>query len=146
MGIEIAPPLVVAWSWDSIIKIPADFLFGHPSIVQLDCHDSVRKIEAHAFLSCASLGLAKMVGVEIVQKGAFNSCKSLSGIDLPSAKMVEDIAFAHCDALTYAKFGKNLELISKGAFRNCPYLQRITIPLKFWLFNHVMMYSKHVSD
>ena len=140
---------------ESITVIPGEALFYHPNIVELICHNGVKKIEYEAFDICPRLKRLVMPGVEEVEWGAFNQCeavehieckkleiirqwafshcKSLESIDLPSAMIVKKRAFGNCTSLMDVKFGKNLESIEELAFSNSG-LKRITIPLKSGLF------------
>ena len=139
---------------ESITVIPEELFQEHPNIVELICHDGVKKIEGHAFYRCPRLKRAVMPGVEevegyafydcdiehieckkleIIGVDAFSVCQSLESIDLPSAWIVEEEAFDGCDALRYVKFGNNLERIEERAFRDTA-LERFTIPLKNNLF------------
>ena len=125
--------------------------FHHPNIVELVCHDGVKKIEQLAFYDCPSLRRVIIRGVKIVEREAFCNCYSLEevecgkleiikesafracemeGIKLLSARIVEEWAFGECDALKSVKFGSKLERIDRMAFCDCTSLQRITIPLK----------------
>jgi len=137
---------------ESVRVIPARAFYGNRHIVEVICHENVKKIKEFAFAECPSLIRVIMPGVEIVEGGAFNSCEaltdvecgkleiirehafdsctSLGSIDLPSAKIVEGSAFGWCEALTDVKFGSKLERIEEEAFVFCPSLERITIPLK----------------
>ena len=125
---------------------------NHPNIVEIICHDGVKKIEECAFNYCPSLRRVIMPGVKIAEEEAFNECialtdvecgkletigeatfsecESLRSINLPSARIVDEGAFCECRSLTDVKFGGMLERIEKRAFLDCPSLERITIPLK----------------
>ena len=107
--------------------------YEHPNIIEITCHDKVKKIEERALWCCPSLKRVVMSGVTIVERSAFYQCaalmdvecgkleiikdwafykcRSLRSINLPFAKVVEDYAFAHCEVLTDVKFGKKLERI-----------------------------------
>ncbi len=124
----------------------------HPNIIEVICHDNVKKIEGMAFGDCPSLRRVIMPGVtivevdafascdaledvecdklELIKEAAFIGCSSLRFINLPSVEVVEESAFSGCTALTDAKFGSKLERIEGHAFGNCRPLERITIPLK----------------
>ncbi len=132
--------------------VPEAAFSGHPSIVEVICHEDVEKIEEDAFVDCSRLRRVIMPGVLFVENGAFTYCEalmhvecdkleiiegnaffgctSLSSIDLPSVKIIGEKAFDDCAVLKYAKFGDKLETIEDRAFIDCPSLERITIPLK----------------
>jgi hypothetical protein len=126
--------------------------YRHPNIVEVICHDKVKKIERSAFFLCPKLRRVVMPGVkkveeeafdncraledvecgklEVLKGWAFRECKSLRSINLPSARLVERCAFRDCYKLTDVKFGSNLERFEGWAFHECINLERITIPLK----------------
>ena len=128
----------------------------HPLIVEVICHDRVKKIEEEAFYRCPNLRRVIMPGVEIVEKWAFNGCtaltdvecgklerigqaafgycSSLRSINLPSARNVKLGAFNTCESLLDAKFGSSLERFEERVFIDCPSLERITLPLKDGMF------------
>ena len=132
--------------------VRARAFYRHPNIVEVICHDNVKKIERGAFFLCPKLWRVIMPGVKEVEEEAFDNCraltdvecgklevlkgwafrfcKSLRSINLPSARLVERCAFRNCDALTDVKFGSNLERFEDWAFHECINLERITIPLK----------------
>ena len=129
----------------------------HRNIVELVCHNGVKRIKRHAFQNCLKLRRVIMPGVKIVEQhafylcralwdvecgmlevikvGAFASCNSLRSINLPFARIVGERVLCGCKALTEVQFGRNLERIEDGAFADCTSLERITIPLKDGLFN-----------
>ena len=137
---------------DGVTFVRAHAFRGHRNIVEIICHERVKKIEEGAFANCRSLRRVIMPGVlvveeeafwncpaltdveceklEIIGKDTFYSCHSLGSINLPSARIVEGDAFCWCKVLVDAKFGNKLERFDTGAFDNCPSLARITIPLK----------------
>ena len=124
----------------------------HPNIVEVICHDGVKKMGERAFWGCLSLRRVMMPGVKLVEEEAFYSCpsltdvecgklerigtaafgrcKSLRSIHIPSARIVEWGAFNTCESLVDAKFGATLERFEKRSFSGCTSLERITIPLK----------------
>ena len=130
--------------------------FGHRNIVEVICHEDVKKIEGSAFYWCRSLRRVIMPGVKIIGQGAFGGCTaleyvecdeleiiggwafyqcdSLRCINLPSVRIVYDHAFVACHALADVKFGSELEGIDEAAFCGCESLEQITIPLKNGLF------------
>ena len=129
---------------------------GHRNIVQVICHDGVKKIGREAFWGCPSLTAVIMPGVKEVELGAFSGCTALSYIEcdrleiigagafthcdsfrvinLPSARTVEAGAFDFCEALTAVNFGRELETIEWMTFCECRSMEQIRIPLKGGLF------------
>ena len=136
------------------IKAVPKFAFReHPNIVEVICHDGVKKIKRDAFYRCPNLLRVIMPGVKEIEWHAFSSCKalsyiecgkleritgegafwfceSLSSIDLPSIKIVDVKTFIGCKNLTNVKLGKELWSIRGLAFQFCRSLERITLPLK----------------
>ena len=124
----------------------------HSNIIEVICHDKVKKIEDRAFCCCDNLRRVIMPGVKIVERWAFADCKALTyvecgnleiigeysfsgceclgGIDLPSARIVEELAFTHCKTMKEVKFSNKLERIDEGTFFDNRSLECITIPLK----------------
>ena len=147
----------------SVAIIPSYAFCYHPSIIELNCHNGVKRIEEYALYKCPSLERLILPGVEIVQthafsvceaiqyiecdrleiigKWAFAGCVSLSSIDLPSAKSVGAGAFQGCTLLRDVKFGNSLVSLRVWAFRKCPSLERITIPLKEGLIGHDSVFT-----
>ena len=141
----------------SCTLVRAHAFLRHPNIVEVICHDKVKRIEECAFFECPRLRRVIMPGVkiieedaffdcgaltdvecdklEIIKEGAFKECESLRSINLPSAKIVEQFAFSRCKALTDVKFGSKLERIEGEAFFKCTSLERITIPLRDGIIN-----------
>ena len=137
---------------ESVNIITAEAFEGIRGIVELICHDGVKKVEKWTFNRCPFLTRVIMPGVEVVERrafarcdelsyvecdkleriegGAFGYCSSLRSINLPSAKIVEGMAFCECTAITNVEFGKELESIGEMAFDNCTSLEQINIPLK----------------
>ena len=138
--------------------VPDQAFNRHPNIVELICHDKVKKIKMGAFRCCPSLRRVIMPGVkevegwgafedcraledvecgklEIIGVLAFGNCKSLRSISLPSARIVRGEVFCHCTALTDVKFGSKLERIDDMVFYNCTSLERIAIPLTDGIFD-----------
>ena len=133
----------------TFVRVEGFFL--HPNIVEVICHNGVKKIGERAFCGCSNLRRVIMPGVKIVEnaacghcnalmdvecgkleiigKRAFDNCRSLKSINLPSAIIVDENAFSH-SALTNVKFGSKLERFEGSAFYYCESLERITIPLK----------------
>ena len=132
--------------------VPRRAFQSHPNIVEVICHENVKKIELMAFDDCPSLQRVIMPGVKEVEEYAFNGCEamthfecgkleivgthafswcfSLRSIDLPSIKIIGEEAFLDCEEMENVKFGKDLESIRGEAFRGCWSLERIIIPLK----------------
>ena len=132
--------------------------YEHDDIIEVICHENVKKIERWAFNDCPNLKRVIMPGVkeveeeafsecraltdvecgklEIIGRGAFGDCvslrsmNSLRSINLPFVRIVQREAFWQCKALTEVKFGNNLLRFDDCAFFNCRSLERITIPLK----------------
>ena len=128
----------------------------HPNIVEVICHDRVKKINIGAFRCCPNLRRVIMPGVknaegwafgyckaltdvecsklEIIGSEAFSDCSSLRSINLLSVRIFDTYAFDGCKALNDIEFGSKLERFKERAFGDCPSLERITIPLKDGLF------------
>ena len=140
----------------TITIIPSWLFSEHPNIVELRCHEGVKKIEEWAFHQCPSLQRVIMPGVEVIEtsafcfcillryieckrlkivgRNAFYHCESLGSIDIPSVKLVFSNAFTNCYDMRDVTFGKDLDMIRKEAFAGCKSLERITMPLKDGLF------------
>ena len=145
---------------------------GHTNIVDVICHENVKKIGESTFQACFSLRRVIMPGVKVVEQNAFFSCpaltdvecgmleiighrafqfgRSLRNINLPSARIVGVYAFNYCINLTDAKFGSKLERIDGLVFVDCPSLEQITIPLKYDLITRDNIFQgcialKHVD-
>ena len=152
VGEEIARHITHVLIDKALKFVPARAFLRHPNIVEVVCHDGVKKIEEFAFYHCPSLRRVIMPGVkvletkafdrcialtyiecgklEIIGEGSFGSCYSLSSIDLPSIKIVKRAAFSCCINLSNVEFGKDLETIGRMALFACKSLERITLPLK----------------
>ena len=137
----------------TIVRVHA--FFRHRNIVEVICHENVKRIVEEAFYECPSLKRVIMPGVEVVERGAFMECEalehvecgkleiigywafgncgSLENINLPSARIVGESAFGN-SALTYVKFGSKLEKLKETVFWACTSLERITLPLKDGMF------------
>ena len=138
--------------------VRANAFLSHENIVELVCHDRVKKIGERVFSFCFSLKRVIMPGVKIVGNAAFENCRvltdvecnkleiigeyafggcrSLKSINLPSARIVEMGIFDECFDLADVKFSSKLERIGWGAFLMCESLERITIPFKDSLISH----------
>ena len=137
---------------ESITIIPTELFIEHQSIVELICHDGVKRIEMSAFESCPRLRRVVIPGVEDIKRcaflcceglehvecnklerlgdSAFAYCRSLVSINLQSVKEIESLAFRRCEALTEAQFGSNLKKISSNVFLGCRSLERVSFPLR----------------
>ena len=137
---------------EDVTVVRARAFHGHRNIVEIICHDGVKKIEHCAFEGCHNLRRVIMPGVKVIERAAFHCCKALTDaecgelevirtgafdacfslevINLPSARDVELYAFVACEALTDVKFGNKLTSFGTRTFAKCPSLERITIPLK----------------
>ena len=82
----------------SVKIIPIEAFRGRTSLVSVETHDGIEKIEQQAF---------------------DRRCKSLRGIQLPGVKIVELLAFRSCHSLTDVEFGNKLETIGGLAFQRC---------------------------
>ena len=124
----------------------------HRNIIEVICHENVKKIGEEAFYGCPKLRRVIMPGVkvvemltffkctamadvecgklEIIEEEVFGRCYSLRSIDLQSTRIVEQYAFDCCKALTNVKFSNKLERIGDWVLCDCESLERITIPLK----------------
>ena len=145
-------PLDAARVFVDIGDIPQGVFREHPNVIEVICHEDVKKIGYGSFIICPRLRRVIIPGVtvidgfafgncsvlsdvecdklEIIKEGAFYFCESLRSINLPSARVLEEGSFAMCDVLTDVKFGSKLERIDSIAFGKCTNLERITIPLK----------------
>ena len=132
--------------------IPRKAFWKHPNIVEVICHEDVKRIGSWAFYGCPSLRRVIMPGVkivegsafynctaltdvecgklEIIEESTFSGCKFLKSINLLSIRIVERMAFHGCSALVDVKFGGKLERIGERVFGYCTTLERLTIPLK----------------
>ena len=138
--------------FEGVIFVRTQAFLRHPNIIEVICHENVKKIERDAFFDCKFLRRVIMPGVKEVELGAFmncfaltdvecgkletikieafGDCTSLRSINLPSARTFAQFAFDGCTALTSVKFGSNLGTIEKKAFGSCKSLEQITLPLK----------------
>ena len=90
-GQLVVPADVTHVRIDQSVKIiPIEAFRGHTSLVSVETHDGIEKIEQQAF---------------------DRRCKSLRGIQLPGVKIVELLAFRSCHSLTDVEFGNKLETI-----------------------------------
>ena len=122
--------------YESVKDVLANAFLYHPNIIEVICHEDVKKIQEYAFFDCKSLRRVVMPGVKIVESMAFYRCKALTDVDcgklerigdaafthcislrsitLPSVRIVEEAAFGTCTALTNATFGSKLERVERG--------------------------------
>jgi hypothetical protein len=138
---------------ENIDTIPARTFYNCRQLIEVECHNKLKKVEEIAFYNCPRLRrVTKMTGLieieenafsgcnalselefdklEIIGNYAFFCCESLRSINMPSIRRVGRSAFNGCDALTDAVFGKDLERIEEYAFYNSRALRSIAIPLK----------------
>jgi len=136
----------------SVTIIPRRAFEFRRSLIYVEFHDGIERIEGFAFGGCSSLRSVKLLGVKIVKAEAFNNCTQLMDVDSNKLETIEDGAFNHCTSLrtvtmpcvrnirTYAfatcrqltdlEFGEGLETIEEDAFCGCQRLRGIAMPLK----------------
>eukprot|EP00984_Skeletonema_dohrnii_P007072 scaffold2531_cov126-Skeletonema_dohrnii-CCMP3373.AAC.3 len=151
-GDQEVPNDVVRVRIDKSIKIiPRRAFDGLESLIDVEFHDGIERIEAEASYGCTGLvGRIRLLGVKIVGEGAFANCgfieiefgdkletieqwafincKSLRSITMPSVRNIERCAFDGCEELTDLELPE-LETIGQRAFQCCYHLRRITISL-----------------
>ena len=85
----VVPPDVTRVRIDeSVSVIPARALNQHPNIIELYCHDGVKKVEGYAFRQCRSLRLVIMPGVKTVEQGAFFGCEALTDVECGKLEII----------------------------------------------------------
>jgi hypothetical protein len=104
------------------------FSFNHSKIGKIDCPNTIKTIDAHAFSYCFNLKLINLSeNLEEIGGGAFFSTP-LAQVDFPNnLKIIGESAFFNCP-LESINLPVNLEKIGSCAFENCEKLREITIP------------------
>ena len=136
------------------------------NLVQVETHNSIRKIGIYAFCGCISLpkinlksvveiekyAFCRCVNLESIEFGdrsvsigncAFRECSSLEHLKLPSIINIGHYAFSDCERLTDVELSERLEIIGPNAFKRCECLQRIAVPLKRDLFAFDDFFEKY---
>ena len=97
---EIIPEDVTHITIDiSVTVIREEAFYDNPDIVEVICHDGVKKIEAFAFQYCESLRRVIMPGVEVVECQAFNNCEGLTDVECGKLEVIKVGAFSDCTSL-----------------------------------------------
>jgi hypothetical protein len=140
----------------SVKIIPERAFHFRESLLSVETHDDLEKIEREAFLYCTSLRRIKLPGVRIVEQGAFcncydlsdvefgdkletiewnafGGCQSLQKIKMPSVRNIGHSAFSGCEQLTDLEL-PCVDTIGGFAFFRCLRLRRVAIPLKNNIF------------
>ena len=104
-----------------------------PSITAVTLPDTLRSIDAYAFIGCAYMGgeLAVPAGVTNIGDNAFARCNSLTGLRFPDGlERLGEHAFGKCESLTgHLVIPGSVARIEVGAFANCLSLTGITVSL-----------------
>ena len=126
-------------------------------LVQVDTHNSLRRIGKWAFRNCTSLrrinlkfvvdiddqafhACADLESVEFGDKletignNVFECCTSLTHLKLPCIITIGTAAFGYCTSLIDVELPMGLESMGPIAFWGCERLQRIAVPPKRGLF------------
>jgi hypothetical protein len=140
----------------SVKIIPERAFHFRESLLSVETHDDLEKIEGWAFLYCISLRGIKLPGVRIVEGGAFCDCYALSDVEfgdkletiggnafegchslqkirMPSVRNIGHSAFSGCEQLADLEL-PCVDTIGTFAFSRCPRLRRVAIPLKNNIF------------
>ncbi len=168
---EIIPDYVTRIVVDVSVRIILRrAFFEHPNIVEVICHENVKKIEEDAFYWCPNLRRVIIPGVKVIEEFAFVGCEALSVVECGKLEIIGVHAFQHCShlrsinllsarivkpmsfsytGLTTVKFGSKLERIDARAFTFSA-VESMTIPLKDGLItdDNVFIechYLKHVD-
>jgi hypothetical protein len=149
-GAQVVPRDVRRVRIDKSVKIiPAEAFLDRRSLIYVEFHDGIERIEARAFAR-TSLRRVKLLGVKVIEMMAFASCISLTEVEFgDNLETIGQKAFAHCSSLRSVKM-LSVRTIGWQAFENCyklkdlvlpegletvgvygcPNLRRITMPLK----------------
>ena len=93
-GERYPPPDATHVSIHESITVIPEFLFHeHLYIIELICHDGVKKIERQAFWKCPSLNRLIMPGVEKVEGGAFSFCVAIEHIECKKLEIIGQLVY-----------------------------------------------------
>ena len=153
-GDQVVPRNVRRVRIDKSVKIIPERAFEfRRSLIYVEFHDGIERIQQRSFTGCCSLSNVKLLGVKIIEEGAFSDCRglievefgveldtigriafcnctSLRTIKMPSVRIIESWAFENCQQLTDLDLPEGLETIQEHAFLCCQRLRRIIVPLK----------------
>jgi hypothetical protein len=152
-GDQVVPRNVRRVRIDQSVKIiPVGAFLSRRSLMYVEFHNDIERIEKWAFHGCVSLRRVKLLGVKVIEWAAFDSCSGLTDVEgdklesieqeafsdctslrsvkMPSVRTIGEWAFAHCHKLTELDLPADLDTVGQDAFDDCPSLQRITMPLK----------------
>ena len=68
----------------------------HPNIVEVICHDNIKKVGEEAFEQCPSLRRVIMPGVKEVEDCAFFGCTALVVVECDKLEVIGPVAFGCC--------------------------------------------------
>lgn len=99
------------------------------SLTKVTLSESIKSIEANAFLGCTALTEIDLGSVQTIGASAFSDCVSLSAVHFGSSlQSIGDLAFAFCEGLTDMTVPDSVTHIGRGAFNGCTTLASITLP------------------
>lgn len=115
---------------EGVEYIRENALGGFPDLYELTIPDSVKEIEATAFLNDYGLKSVQFgKGLRKIGVAAFMACKSLNKVVLPeSLTILEGLVFQGCDKLESVTISEGLETIRFGSFQSCVYLREVVLP------------------
>ena len=80
--------------------VHAEACSRHPNIIEVICHERVKKIERCAFYKCPNLRRVIMPGVKIAEAAAFLECFALEDVECDKLEIIEGSVFHGCKSLT----------------------------------------------
>ena len=105
---------------------------GNDEIIRVDFPNSVKYVEALAFLKCIKLREVNFPEVETIGLGAFMHCRLLSEVNIPMVKTIGKFAFSDCNALSEVNFPE-VETIGGRAFWLSDSLKKVNLaPNSTW--------------
>jgi len=96
-GDQVVPDGVRRVRIDKSVKIiPSEAFQNRLSLIYVEFHDDIERIEVWAFHCCESLRRVKLLGVKVIEMAAFLCCSGLTEVEFgDKLETIERLAFAH---------------------------------------------------
>jgi hypothetical protein len=83
----------------SVKSIPVGALQHRRSLIYVEFHDGIERIEVWTFQGCVSLRRVKLLGVKVIRWAAFDGCSGLTDVEGNKLETIGSSAFQNCTSL-----------------------------------------------